>query len=524
MKKIFSCFTIFISFVFYQNVSAWDNDVTHKDLSRFASENSVLDKNKGDYLKKLGFEGGLKEEFKWNGVTKIVSDWFTEGAFLEDAGSNWDILTNKGRFNNHFHNPLKSWSEAGLNDYLIIPNPYPPFIPYTYSVFGKSPVIWAQDSTYQASFREGNWSWQKIREYYYIALTGKDFTGTIIAPTKEKRDEHFAKTFRGLGHQIHLIQDMAQPAHVRNDAHPLDGMGIVEGLETWAKRNPDKVNSFLATPVFPQVSLNVSPDGLVPITQFIDTKQYKNDTRPSTSLTWGLSEYTNSNFVSDDTIFTESLPTSHRHYFPYPRYSISCYELYDEYVSPDKKRTYLRKKCDGETVGHFAAAGPLFKYLNSFPLIQRLTLKLDSATYKDYSENLIPRAVGYSAGLLNYFFRGEIKVKAQSVFEVGKMTKLQMKIKNVTTTQEAMGIGDLSLVCSYDSESNGKIYVTAAETLAVIALNYDDVIDAEFNFTEEQQIPIGASNSVKCTIAFQGNLGMEQNAVIGKTFAPCIAR
>lgn len=26
--------------------------------------------------------------------------------------------------------------------------------------------------------------------------------------------------FRGLGHQIHLIQDMAVPEHVRNDAHP----------------------------------------------------------------------------------------------------------------------------------------------------------------------------------------------------------------------------------------------------------------------------------------------------------------
>ncbi|HQU28781.1 MAG TPA: hypothetical protein PKZ24_06455, partial [Nitrospirales bacterium] len=35
-------------------------------------------------------------------------------------------------------------------------------------------------------------------------------------------------------------------------------------------------------------------------------------------------------------------------------------------------------------------------------------LELDDAVYEAQSQNLIPRAVGYSAAVLNYFFRGKI--------------------------------------------------------------------------------------------------------------------
>ncbi len=98
---------------------------------------------------------------------------------------------------------MKPWSQAGLNDIWT----------------GESSLLWAQDGAYQQNFPDGDWSWQKIREYYYIALTGKDFSGLGAAPDKTKREEYFAQTFKGLGHQMHLIQDAAQPDHVRNDAH-----------------------------------------------------------------------------------------------------------------------------------------------------------------------------------------------------------------------------------------------------------------------------------------------------------------
>ena len=38
------------------------------------------------------------------------------------------------------------------------------------------------------------------------------------------------------------------------------------------------------------------------------------------------------------------------------------------------------------------------------------SLYRDEEAHKDYAKKLIPRAVGYSAGLLDYFFRGEIEI------------------------------------------------------------------------------------------------------------------
>ena len=36
---------------------------------------------------------------------------------------------------------------------------------------------------------------------------------------------------------------------------------------------------------------------------------------------------------------------------------------------------------------------------------------LDDNVHNTYSKKLLPRAVGYSAGLLNYFFRGTIGIE-----------------------------------------------------------------------------------------------------------------
>ncbi len=39
-------------------------------------------------------------------------------------------------------------------------------------------------------------------------------------------------------------------------------------------------------------------------------------------------------------------------------------------------------------------------------------LQLDDVVYEAYSHNLIPRAVGYSAAVLSYFFRGDLSLKS----------------------------------------------------------------------------------------------------------------
>ncbi|MEX2164323.1 MAG: hypothetical protein WD823_08785 [Sulfuricaulis sp.] len=57
------------------------------------------------------------------------------------------------------------------------------------------------------------------REAMYRALTGKNLAGDNVATTKEQRNRYWATAFRALGDVVHLIQDMGQPQHTRNDAH-----------------------------------------------------------------------------------------------------------------------------------------------------------------------------------------------------------------------------------------------------------------------------------------------------------------
>ncbi len=242
------------------NVLAWSDIITHRGLSEKAFEYSVL--NQG-YLKNIGFNE-TTEFLEW--VKKQIRDGATE----EDAGN---VFT--AYYYNHFHNPLAlSWDQAGLSTW------YP-------GINGMSSLLWAQDTT-------NPWNWQKAREYYYSALTSQIETD---------RQANFTKTFKGVGHISHLIQDSAQPAHVRNDIHPLDDRGDWPQFEYWAKnsKNQTAVSSFMSNPVFPSVFLNTLVGGYIPITQFWDTDQY-NGSNPPSGTAIGISEYTNANFLSEDTI------------------------------------------------------------------------------------------------------------------------------------------------------------------------------------------------------------------------------
>jgi len=191
MQKIKVIVIISISFfVLVPNMLyAWDNERTHPDLSEMAARKSILGPQ--NYLANLGFVKGLDE--KVNG--KETFKWIRDGAFYEDAGNWVNAIMATARWKNHFHNPLKPWSEAGLTDIQT----------------GESSLLWAQDASNQQSFLEKDWSWRKVRDYYYYAL---------MSTTDAERQSNFVQTFRGLGHQRHLIQDASQPDHVRNDAHP----------------------------------------------------------------------------------------------------------------------------------------------------------------------------------------------------------------------------------------------------------------------------------------------------------------
>ena len=122
-KRVFIAMSLIVlfGFIFCSNISAWNEKVTHKELSEYAAESSSLSKVKGDYLKNLGINNNLDEYLIWGNNRKKIRDWLQTGAEREDASSSgfpaWPGSTTRSF--NHFHNPLKEWSQAGLNDAVL---------------------------------------------------------------------------------------------------------------------------------------------------------------------------------------------------------------------------------------------------------------------------------------------------------------------------------------------------------------------------------------------------------------------
>ena len=154
---------------------------THYAITSHAIDQSNTKDYLNDYL-------GIKLSDKFSGPESgpvehdppTVQELISYGADWED-GSRWSP-----RPFNHFYDPTtgQGLSLPALPD--CWPNP-----------------VWA----YSAS----DWSWLKARQFFHDALFTNDNTA---------KELNFAQTFRALGQIVHLLQDMAVPAHTRNDAHP----------------------------------------------------------------------------------------------------------------------------------------------------------------------------------------------------------------------------------------------------------------------------------------------------------------
>lgn len=502
---------------------AWNEKETHNIITEIAAKNSVLSNSSGNYLGILGFSNGLSTELSWDSSPTIkvekIQNWLNEGAKLEDLGE-WYEIPLGVRYLNHFHNPLKDWSSAGLSDMAS----------------GESLLQWAQDGINQESKLGGDWSWQKIRNYFYTALTSTSDTA---------RQEYFARTFRGMGQQMHLVQDMAVPAHVRNDSHAQDALGLPQSdnkelrLETWAKDRTDRIslyaNSYAANPsaYYPTVSLNVPISGYVPITQLVDASTYNGST-PSTSLAQGLAEYTNANFASEYTVFTENKPLNDKQYFPYPRTTSTNLQdfinqspsaLPETVIAPDgipDTSFWIKKTADdGEKIDHFVRPGYFTNELD--PITQtdlyRRTFYLDEYCHNDYVQNLIPRAVGYSAALLDYFFRGTLNVNVTTAEDI-TFSSIKLTVSN-NTPNEAMGTGDVSLVIRYKALTE-----TGSESVKILNLpstdysykvvklqNVDMSGSRELTFDfSTNPLPMNYSD-MTMQLVYKGKLGNEDGAV-----------
>ncbi|HSO17959.1 MAG TPA: hypothetical protein VLT88_00790 [Desulfosarcina sp.] len=207
---------------------------------------------------------------------------------------------------------------------------------------------------------------------------------------------------------------------------------------------------------------------LSPTALLSDTDQY-DGANPSTAISLGLAEYTNANFFSDDTIFTEARDPDDPHAFPYPAKAATNIQAYiDKDMLPAtivardgiEDTGFWIAKTDGqEPIDHFVK--PTYFTYDTSPdthadLYFRL-FYLDEQCHRDYAEKLIPRAVGYSAALIDYFFRGTIAIAPpqEGIYAIidGGMDDQRFEVVKArlhnTTPDEKMLEGTLVAVARY---------------------------------------------------------------------------
>jgi hypothetical protein len=486
--------TILIFFSWFNIAEAFDDEATHPEITKKAANVSVLKIN--NYLK-----GYLGENFS-NGLDSIVKDktvlaWLQKGSNAEDH----PIC----RASHHFHNPRLLWLQSQMND--------TPWMNYACDIPRYSNITWATGYTAPppmgtktnvvVSPLYRRVSWDTAREYFYKALT---------CTTAADRENYFAKTFEAVGHVLHLLEDMAVPAHTRNDfqSHLFPNSATFLGgffdryqpFEQYVKNNPNLVVA--ASSVF-------SAFTNTRLTDFWDADRY-NGSNPSTLTNIGLAEFSNANYFSDFTIPNNG--TTSEHFFPYPHlsssnssgpnYQICSYQFMNvasvQYVSRTNKGP-----CPPTAVAadHFAVVS-LLNTTSSSDINAIAHVWLPDEVNKQYAEELLPRAIGYTAGLLNYFFRGQLGVSRISG---------GIKVTNLNTEEMSSYV-----------DTNGN-------TIGKISVYYDDIADVR-NHLESYTLtsplapggevtipfasPSGNIQKGKYIVVFKGKLGNEEGAVIGK--------
>jgi hypothetical protein len=352
MTRVLSLlFGTFFMIVWPSVLFGFDNNTVHRDINWNAGMQSGL----GEYLKSELFTGeGLNAKF---GDKKVIQ-------LLEDGGWNEDATP---RPLNHFHDPLQAWASAGIAG-------------------GSSALLWAQQESNEAS-------WNKARQSYYQALV----TGV---------PETYAATFTYLGQLMHLVSDMAVPAHVRNDPHMevlVSPYMDITHFEVYTEKKHKNLNYTGANPGPGLFSLAKNPEAAPsPISALFDIDAY-NGFNPEVTrgAVVGLAEYTNANFLSERTVFNGD--------YPYPALAETTYD--DVHIEPkvvfaedskEDKVKYVTRKDDPDfkiaAVSYWANAS-----YEAEPVFYGDTLVLDDQVFEDYADRLVPKAVGYSSALLDYF-------------------------------------------------------------------------------------------------------------------------
>lgn len=350
---------------------------------------------------------------------------------------------------NHFFDPVNDRPlELGLG--VSCDEPLTLDTPCNKSIDWGMGVANAQTLTFNPlQTRRNHFTWLDAREAFWRALTYKSSAPSASGyAARQAQDSGIRRNFwhtslKSIGHVSHLLQDSAQPQHTRNDRHnpgpfyPIETTLARRTMEFYANYrvtgNTSSVSNDEQTRVreifnFPGSAqlLTVPPIGTYPIPQFsIPVKFFTTRTEnPALASRRGLADYSNRGFYSEGTLPDSSSGyTSPPTNLADPSFTVINGVEFSVpglgtlagqkllWAVPDAVAPTYPDTCVSGGKLQLVSVGSLFAF-GDISSIQSPGGMLALDDYKCHQDALLPRAIAYSAGLVNHFFRGELEIAA----------------------------------------------------------------------------------------------------------------
>ena len=237
------------------------------------------------------------------------------------------------------------------------------------------------------------------------------YLNALTAPNVTSRQNAARQVFTDLGHVVHHVQDMAQPQHTRNDDHcdsilcalPDVLLGTTfykaSAYEAFADSRRATYRTFAPTRVYSSVADN----------GFASARDFWQKT---TGPLLGLAVYSNQAVITVGTNFENCAVSD-------PFANSRGYCATRKYALPRASDTTLSaidlstfgEPSDIETHVTLTPSQPIAQLGAFSNIITGNTFSVNRLDYLTSISLLVPRAIGYSAGLLNFFFRGKVDAK-----------------------------------------------------------------------------------------------------------------
>jgi len=413
-------FLVIFIFLYCCVALAHDNQTVHpaitdKAFGIWARKDSVLD-NLGINLTQTFADTSSAELNAAGALT--VDKWLRLGSITEDEDEP------SRRCFAHFYNPASSGHN--LTDpvfFLGAPNSFE----------------WASVGEAFTTQEGGNKEdWTHAREYYLKALT---------APTKTERDAGFAHTFYALGKVVHLLEDLSQPDHVRNDAHVINGTDtpkLKHGPEArWIENYGQLKGVDIIKGLNDLAPLDWRASGFSKLEDFWDRKFYHGeasvldaDASGAAEARLGLAEFINGNFLGEDASYKELTIPFAWHHFEHPSLAdtnlkaltgttgarvgfVGLDSTWTSSATSDAsprtfRSLFLRKEKSGIVVEkhsmlYYSTVYTTKRGKQQGPM-PSVTINSPSVL-EEYHRLILAKAIEYSAGLMDYFFRGKMDVR-----------------------------------------------------------------------------------------------------------------